>query len=30
MNQKEIPATYALEGGPPAWKAAGYQLEKSE
>jgi len=30
MNQKQIPGTYALEGGPPVWKSAGYPVEKSE
>jgi hypothetical protein len=30
MNQKEIPATYALLGGTAAWKNAGYPMESSE
>jgi rhodanese-related sulfurtransferase len=29
MNQKGIPGTYALLGGPAAWKAAGYPVERS-
>jgi rhodanese-related sulfurtransferase len=27
MNQKGIPGTYALTGGPNAWKTAGYPIE---
>jgi hypothetical protein len=30
MNQKNIPGTYALLGGPAAWKAAGFPFENSE
>ncbi len=29
MNQKNISNTYALKGGTPAWKAAGYPMEGS-
>jgi hypothetical protein len=30
MNQKDIPETYALLGGPAAWKAAGYPVEPNK
>jgi hypothetical protein len=30
MNQKGIPGTYAMLGGPASWKTAGYAFESGK